>query len=128
MTERERLLTVYKGETPDRVPFFLDLSHWFAHKNKLPFDLSRPIMKVQSDLLDFHKKVGAGFYMPNGISYYDAAYGNQEFLAEVGVQLNQVYRLYGKQSAFSYLMHGSGHSFPEFARSLSYAWLDRFLR
>jgi dienelactone hydrolase len=61
-------------------------------------------------------------------SYYDVAYGNQEYLAQVGVQLNQVYRLYGKQSAFSYLMHGSGHSFPEFARRLSYTWLDRFLR
>lgn len=61
-------------------------------------------------------------------SYHDVAYGNQEFLAQVGVQLYQVYRLHGRQSAFSYLMHGNGHSFPRFARSLAYSWFDRFLQ
>jgi len=61
-------------------------------------------------------------------SYYDVAYGNQEFLAEVGVQLYQVYKLYGKQDAFSYFMHGNDHSFPQYSRSLAYEWLDRFLK
>ena len=32
---------------------------------------------------------------------FDMAYGNQEFLAEVGVQLFQVYKLYGKKNAFA---------------------------
>jgi hypothetical protein len=54
--------------------------------------------------------------------------GNQEFLAEVGVQFNQVYKLYGRQNHFAYFMHGNDHSFPKFARSLAYAWLDRFLK
>ena len=74
MTERERMLAVYRGETPDRVPFFLDLSHWFAHKHHIPFDLSVPHMEPEWDLIEYHKKVGAGFYIPNLNSYYDASY------------------------------------------------------
>ncbi len=61
-------------------------------------------------------------------AYFDRAYGNQEFLAAVGVQLYKVYKLYGKQNQFSYFMHGNDHSFPYYARSLAYAWLDRFLK
>jgi len=61
-------------------------------------------------------------------AYYDKTLGNQEFLAEVGVQLNQVYKLYGKQNHFAYFMHGNDHSFPKFARILAYEWLDRFLK
>ena len=34
MTMRERILAVYRGETPDVVPYMLDLSHWFYHKNR----------------------------------------------------------------------------------------------
>ena len=60
-------------------------------------------------------------------SYYDKAYGNQEFLAEVGRQLYRVYALYGNQDKFSYFMHGNDHSFPCYARILAYEWLDRFL-
>ena len=60
-------------------------------------------------------------------AYYDVTMGNQEFLAGVGVQLNQVYKLYGKQNHFCYCMHGNNHSFPKFSRSLAYEWLDRFL-
>jgi hypothetical protein len=71
MTERERMLAVYRGGTPDRVPFFLDLSHWFYHKHRIPFDLSVPHLEPEWDLIDYHKKVGAGFYVPNLNSYYD---------------------------------------------------------
>ena len=61
-------------------------------------------------------------------AYYDKTLGNQEFLAEVGVQFNQVYKLYGKQNQFAYFMHGNDHSFPKYARALAYEWLDRFLK
>jgi hypothetical protein len=61
-------------------------------------------------------------------SYYDQAYGNQEFLAAVGVQLNRVYNLYKKSMNFSYLLHGNDHSFPEYVRKFAYAWMDRFLQ
>ena len=61
-------------------------------------------------------------------AYYDKTLGNQEFLAEVGVQLNQVYKLYGKQNHFAFFMHGNDHSFPKYARALAYEWLNRFLK
>lgn len=74
MTERERLLAVYRAETPDRVPFFLDLSHWFYHKHHVPFDLSVALREPDWPLLNYHRQVGAGFYCPNLISFYDVAF------------------------------------------------------
>ena len=61
MTERERMLAVYRGETPDRVPFFLDLSHWFNHRHKIPFDLSSSATEPDLPLIEYHQQVGAGF-------------------------------------------------------------------
>ena len=43
----------------------LDLSHWFYHKNRLPWDLSIVYDRPESELIDYHKQTGAGFYMPN---------------------------------------------------------------
>ena len=74
MTERERMLAVYRGETPDRVPFFLDLSHWFYQKHGIPFDLSVPHLEPEWDLIAYHRQVGAGFYVPNLNSYYDVSF------------------------------------------------------
>ena len=74
MTERERLLAVYRGETPDRVPFFLDLSHWFYEKFKVPFDLSVAVTEPEWDLIAYHKKVRAGFYIPNRIACHSVSY------------------------------------------------------
>jgi hypothetical protein len=74
MTERERLLAVYRGETPDRVPFFLDLSHWFYQRERIPFDLSVALTEPDWPLLECHRQHGAGFYMPNLISYWTASY------------------------------------------------------
>ncbi|MFH0963625.1 MAG: hypothetical protein V2A58_06395, partial [Planctomycetota bacterium] len=70
MSTRERILAVFRGETPDRVPFTLDLSHWFYHRNRLPWDLSRSFDEPEHALIDFHKKVGAGFYIPNLASFF----------------------------------------------------------
>lgn len=61
-------------------------------------------------------------------AYVDAAYGKQEFLAEVGTQLFQVYNLFSAAERFGYYMHGGDHSFPESARALAYGWLDRWLK
>lgn len=65
MTLRERILAVYRGETPDAVPYMLDLSHWFYHRHRLPWDLSRSYEEPEYELINYHKKVGAGFYLPN---------------------------------------------------------------
>lgn len=74
MTLRERILTVYRGETPDVVPFMLDLSHWFYHRNRSPWDLSKAYDTPETELLDFHKRHGVGFYLPNLASFLDIDY------------------------------------------------------
>lgn len=60
-------------------------------------------------------------------AYYDKTLGNQEFLADIGVQFSQIYKLYDRHNHFSYFMHGNDHSFPKYARMLAYGWLDTFL-
>ncbi len=74
MTPRERILAVYRGETPDVVPFMLDLSHWFYHRRRMPWDLSRSYDEPEHELIAYHKRVGAGFYMPNLGSFFTVAY------------------------------------------------------
>jgi hypothetical protein len=76
MTMRERILAVYRGETPDAVPYMLDLSHWFYHKNRIPWDLSVAYVKPEYELIAYHKRAGAGFYMPNLGAFYSAPYGD----------------------------------------------------
>lgn len=74
MSLRERILAVYRAETPDVVPFMLDLSHWFYHKNRMPWDLSQAYEKPEHALIDYHKHAQVGFYMPNLGSFYTVGY------------------------------------------------------
>jgi hypothetical protein len=75
MTIRERILSVYRGTTLDVVPFMLDLSHWFYHRRRLPWDLSQAYIEPEYELLDYHKRAGVGFYLPNLGAFYNAEYG-----------------------------------------------------
>lgn len=74
MNMRERILTVYQGKTPDKVPFMLDISHWFYHRNNRPWDLSKFYDKPEKELINYHKKMGIGFYMPNLASFFEVKY------------------------------------------------------
>jgi len=65
---------MYRGQKPDGVPFMLDLSHWFYHRRKLPWDLSRAYDKPEYELIDYHRAKGAGFYMPNLASFFSTTY------------------------------------------------------
>ena len=76
MTLHDRILSVYRGQTPDVVPFMLDLSHWFYHKHGMPWDLSRAYDKPECELIDYHKAHGVGFYMPNLAALYSASYAD----------------------------------------------------
>ena len=76
MTLRERILAVYRGRTPDVVPYMLDLSHWFYHKNRKPWDLSQAYEQPEHDLIDYHKRTGAGFYLPNLASFFTVEHAN----------------------------------------------------
>lgn len=82
MTLRERILAAYRGETPDAVPYMLDLSHWFYHKNALPWDLSRAYTEPERALIDYHRRMGVGFYMPNLAAFTTVEY-RDDVLAEV---------------------------------------------
>ena len=75
MSLRDRIRCVYSGGTPDVVPFMLDLSHWFYHRNRMPWDLSRGCNEPEFDLIDYHKRMGVGFYLPNLTSFVDVAFG-----------------------------------------------------
>ena len=57
MTPRERILAVYNGQKPDRVPYMLDLSHYYLHKFQLPWDLCNGYPKPDTGLMDFTKKM-----------------------------------------------------------------------
>ena len=74
MTPRQRIEAVYHGQLPDQVPYMLDLSHWFYHRNQLTWDLSVSYEQPERDLIDYHKRVGAGFYMPNLGFFFEVNY------------------------------------------------------
>lgn len=75
MTPRERLLAVYRGETPDQVPCMLDLSHWFYHREQRPWDLSQSYPEPEHDLIALHRRHGVGFYLPNLGAFISTRYG-----------------------------------------------------
>ena len=75
MTLRERLLTVFRGATPDAVPCALDLSHWFYHRRGDPWDLTTSYTTPEEELIAYHKQAGVGFYLPNLASFYSGSYG-----------------------------------------------------
>lgn len=76
MTTRERLLAVYAGEQPDCVPFMLDLSHWWLHRQRLPWDLSRPLCEPEAELLAYHRTHGIGFYLPTLPAFFTTTHSD----------------------------------------------------
>lgn len=65
MTERERLLKVLKGETPDRVPWFADLGHWLRSESGEQWNLFA-IDSRNKEVTDLHREVKAGWYIEAG--------------------------------------------------------------
>jgi len=63
MTERERLLAVYYGKKPDRVPYILDLGHYFFWRFQKPWDLCNGYDEPDREKIDFTRSMGAGFYV-----------------------------------------------------------------
>jgi len=53
----------------------LDLSHWFYHRFRRPWDLSRAFLEPEVELIDYHRRAGVGFYLANLGSFYNATYG-----------------------------------------------------
>jgi hypothetical protein len=75
MNERERILTVLRGERPDMIPWYADLSWWYSaqkEKGSLPekYDGEEGYLKL-------HHDVGAGIYL------YAPQVWKEEFPSEV---------------------------------------------
>jgi hypothetical protein len=84
MTIRDRILAVFRGQKPDVVPYMLDLSHWFYHRNGMRWDISMTYEQPEYALIDYHKQSGVGFYLPN-LSGFHAA----DYPADVGVTVEK---------------------------------------
>ena len=74
MTPRERILAVYNGQKPDRVPYMLDLSHYYLHRFHLPWDLCNGYPKPDTGLMDFNRRMGAAFYCPQQTHFWDVIF------------------------------------------------------
>ncbi len=82
MTERERLLKVLKGETPDRVPWFADLGHWYRAESGGKWNLFN-INNCTKEVTDLHREVKAGWYIEVGSlheEYYEDGVSRQREL------------------------------------------------
>lgn len=74
VNHHRRILSVYEADTPDVVPFMLDLSHWFYQRTGQPWDLSTAYEEPEHELIGYHKKAGVGFYVANLASFHSVSY------------------------------------------------------
>jgi len=84
MTERERLIKVLNRETPDRVPWFADLGHWFRAQSGEPWNLFT-ISNCTKAIADLHREVKAGWYVEVGSlheEYFEDNVVRDKFLSE----------------------------------------------
>jgi hypothetical protein len=61
MNDRERILTMLRGDLPDRVPWFGDLTYWagaMEQRGEVPADWQH-----SPAYYDFHRHLGVGFYL-----------------------------------------------------------------
>jgi hypothetical protein len=72
MTPRERLLAVYRGQVPDRVPALADLSYWYAAHGGgkfIPGKTDGANAEKIPRLLDLHRQTGAAIHLNLGTFY-----------------------------------------------------------
>ncbi len=76
MTPRQRLLAVYRGQKPDRVPALADLSYWYAAHGGGTF-IPGHTDGANSDkiprLLELHRQTGAAIHLNLG-TFYEERY------------------------------------------------------
>ena len=60
LSNRERILTVLRGEVPDHVPWFGDLSYWHYAQCRRG---TMPEKYQGNGLCDLHRELGVGFYL-----------------------------------------------------------------
>lgn len=74
MTEKQRLLQVLAGKTPDRVPWFADLGHWFQAESGDMWNLFQGNQDFEG-LIALHREVKAGWYI-GSCSLHEESYGD----------------------------------------------------
>jgi hypothetical protein len=82
MTERERLIKVLRKETPDRVPWFADLGHWYRSETGTEWNLFT-ISNLTKEMTDLHKEVKAGWYIEVGSlceEYYEEGVTRERYI------------------------------------------------
>jgi hypothetical protein len=83
MTERERLIKVLNRETPDRVPWFADMGHWFRAESGQQWNLFT-VSNCTEEIADLHREVKAGWYVEVGSlheEYYEDGVVREKELA-----------------------------------------------
>ena len=89
MSPSQRARAVYTGKTPDEVPLFLDLSHWYKKNYDVPFDLTG-LSRVDPRLVELHRRLNAVAYVEMG-SFYDTYYDDPAITSQASTT-NGVYR------------------------------------
>lgn len=87
MTPRQRLLAVYRGQTPDRVASLADLSYWHSGNGGGKFIPGKTDGANQSKidkLMQLHHQTGAAIHLNLG-SYYDMTYSG-DIKVESGIR------------------------------------------
>jgi uroporphyrinogen-III decarboxylase len=67
MTPRERILTILKGEQPDRVPWCGDLDYWA--NSLIKRGLKPEGFILSDDYIKWHRELGVGFYLQGYFPY-----------------------------------------------------------
>lgn len=68
MTQRQRLMALLEGQTPDCVPWFADLSHWFVVERGQRF-IPTSEADRDTEMVDLHRELNAGLYLNMGAFY-----------------------------------------------------------
>lgn len=99
--------------------------HWYIYMPKL-----RPLfLKGKKAPFDWHEVVSliAPRAFLNSTALNDSCFSSTDAVAELGIKVNKVYRLLGKEDYFSNYLHGQRHSFEPEAKALAYSWFDLWL-
>ena len=140
MSQRERILSVYRGDTPDVVPFMLDLGHWFSHARGMPWDLSRAREEPDYAQIEYHRREGIGFYLPSLPAFYSigheggvisevgkkSVHGNPEITWRYVTSIGTIERTRVWQpETYSWAIRDWGVKTPEDLRILTHALANR---
>lgn len=76
MNDRERILTMFRGGVPDRVPWFGDLTYWagaMEQRGEVPQNWQK-----SEGYYQFHRELGVGFYLQGYFAFRTVIDGDVE--------------------------------------------------